>query len=283
MKPFFPQARRQNGDSEVQALHAAPAHALPALRRRAHPRKRPCARGRLHRRRYGPLGSRVRLPRRRRFDPRPVDDAEGRLVLLRQRNLLEPQDRGRHPREREPHVAHRHAPARPQHGEPLPLRAHPPRVRGRILRGHSRARRGRLRHARYLFPGRHQDRGQRQQVHVRAEEVHRQVPGGAPPQGARPPRGDRRAGRRGGGAGPRRPLRSRRRRDPRRRGQDQREAQGQARGGRRQRRRGQGAEKGLRRHRPRLSPQDGGTSGSRPPSPAARASRKRTRTPRSCG
>lgn len=154
MKPFFPQARRQNGDSEVQALHAAPAHALPALRRRAHPRKRPCARGRLHRRRYGPLGSRVRLPRRRRFDPRPVDDAEGRPVLLCQRHILEPQDRGRHPREREPHVAHRHAPARPQHGEPLPLRAHPPRVRGRILRGHSRARRGRLRHARYLLPGR---------------------------------------------------------------------------------------------------------------------------------
>ena len=113
------------------------------------------------------------LSRRRRARPRPADDAQGGAARLRLRDLLQPRDRAGHPRERRVPVDMRHAAARPLHGQPLPHRAGAARLRGGVLRGHPAPRGHGPGDARHLLPGRHQGRGQREQVHVRVGEVDR--------------------------------------------------------------------------------------------------------------
>ncbi len=240
--------RRARGDgdagAQVQTLHAGPADAAAAGHRRPGAGGLDAARrghgGALHRQvdADGPLS------RRRRARPRPADDAQGGAVRLRLRDLLQPRDRAGHPRERRVPVDMRHAAARPLHGQPLPHRAGAARLRGGVRRGHPAPRGHGPGDARHLLPGRHQDRGQRQQVHVRVGEVDQEVQGAAPGQGARQPRGHRRDGRRGGGAGPRRPVRDRLRGHRRGRAQDQRAHRPQGRGQAPEGRGGQGPEEG---------------------------------------
>ena len=138
--------------------------------------------------------------------PRPttLDDAEGSSCSATPAASTQAA-RSRRPREREPGVAHpacaRSTTTRSTASAPsasAPCSRHLPR---------SPPSWPRPRHARHLTSSTDQDRGQRQQVHVR-EEIHRQVPRRAAPQGARPPRHRRDERRRGGARPPGTPPRS---------------------------------------------------------------------------